>query len=91
MKTCLSSSDLEQFQTSSASQSPTLPLVERNEELENLLDALLSCQDALYPQLRKIFDEANSIESKHIEIYVSLCYLLSKQANLLLNTRQAFS
>ena len=46
-------------------------MFERNEEMESLLDALMSCQEALYPQLRKMYSEEDQLDAKHIEIYVS--------------------
>lgn len=44
-------------------------MIERNEEMESLLDALMSCQEALYPQLRKMYGQEDQLDAKHIEIY----------------------
>lgn len=44
-------------------------MIERNDELESLLDALMSCQEALYPQLRKLYGDTETLEAQHYEIY----------------------
>lgn len=45
------------------------PVFQENRQLEFLIDAVMSCQDAVYPNLKKHY--AESRDQEHIKIFVS--------------------
>ncbi|KAL3842002.1 hypothetical protein ACJMK2_020076 [Sinanodonta woodiana] len=64
-----SDSDSNSLLESEESRSPTGYMPEQEVELKNLIDTLVSCQDIMYPHIRKYFENKESIQKHHEQIH----------------------
>lgn len=62
--------DLSEFTVTVEDEKPPQPTFVENLELEFLIDAILSCQDAVYPNLKKQYiDAAREMEKHHFKLF----------------------
>lgn len=62
------------------------PVFQENQELEFLIDAIMSCQEAVYPNLKKQYTHARAMEEQQFKLFVSVFQYFQNSVRVRLNT-----